>query len=393
MAPDDPAATAEGDFRKTPLPHLLVYMADRRLTGVLFLREPEGTEHVVRFEWGAPVRVAPGDGFAMFGEMLVEAGIVNEEVVSNALATKGLLGDVLILTGHAEADELESVASEQLVRRMVRLFGLPAETTYRYFDGHKALADTAPGCRAEVLRLLNVGLRAHPRLGLPLGKLMERLGDLPLKMHPDARLERFGFDEDETAVVMAILRAQPTFVELLASEIPDSIVVRRVVYTLLLTRQMDLGQKTLPLGCEDLGPPIALGRLNLASAIHRIGAAAPDPVGDGERAAVMPRTLRRRQRRKDWDERRAEGTLEGLPIVAGDPEEEMVSSDVLEVVSVPVAASSGEHPAPPEDHDIEPVSDVIETGPRSPEGTSSGAAASCDSAQRDTGTGGKSSGS
>ena len=393
MAPDDPAATAEGDFRKTPLPHLLVYMADRRLTGVLFLHEPEGVEHVVRFEWGAPVRVAPGDGFAMFGEMLVEAGIVNEDVVSNALATKGLLGDVLILTGHAEADELESVASEQLLRRMVRLFGLPPETTYRYFDGHRALLDTAPGCRADVLRLLNVGLRAHPRLGLPLGKLMERLGDTPLKMHPDAKLDRFGFDEDETTVVMTILREQPTFVELLASEIPDSIVVRRVVYMLLLTRQLDLGQKTLPLGCEEVGPPVALGRLNLASAVHRIGAAAPDPVGDGERAAVMPRTLRRRQRRQEWEDRRAEATLQGLPIVAGDPEEEMVSSDVLEVVSVPVAASSGEHPAAPEPHDVEPVSDVIETGPRHPEGASSGVSSACDAAPRDTGTDGTSGGS
>ncbi len=361
MAPDDPAATAEGDFQRTPLPHLLVYMADRRLTGALFLREPQGTEHVVRFEWGAPVRVAPGDQFAMFGELLVEAGIVREEVVQGALAAKGLLGDVLILTGHADADELESVASEQLVRRLVRLFALPQATSYRYFDGHPALADAAPGCRADVLRILLEGFRAHPRAGLSLSKLLERLGDTPLRLHPDAQLERFGFDAPESAVIASIVEEAPSFVVLLSSGVADAGVVRRVVYALLLTRQLDLGQKSLPLGFEDMPPPVALGRVNLASAIHRLGAAAPDPAGDGERAAVMPRTLRRRKRREEW----AAQSPPNVPIVGGDLEEEPVSSDVIEVCP-PGADTSGTHAGKalpdPENEEEEPVSDVIETG-------------------------------
>ncbi len=378
MAPDDPAATAEGDFHRTPLPHLLVYIADRRLTGALFLKEPRGTEHVVRFEWGAPVRVAPGDQFALFGELLVEAGIVREEVVKGALATKGLLGDVLILTGHADADELESVASEQLVRRMVRLFGLPQDTSYRYFDGHAALADAAPGCRADLLRVLIEGLRAHPRAGFSLSKLLERFGDTPLHMHPDAQMDRFGFDEAELAVVSSILTDGPSFVDLLSSGVADAGVVRRVVYALLLTRQLDLGQKGSPLGFEDAPPPVALGRVNLASAIHRIGAAAPDPVGDGERAAVMPRTLRRRKRREKWDAQHGGAPMPNVPSVGGDPEEEPVSSDVIEIYT-PGATTSGTHAAMPEadpDHEEEPVSDVIETS--SPGGRLAAA--------RDTGT-------
>jgi hypothetical protein len=364
MALDDPAATAEGDFHKTPLPHLLVYIADRRLTGALFLKEPQGTEHVVRFEWGAPVRVAPGDHFAMFGELLVEAGIVREEVVQGALATKGLLGDVLILTGHAEADELESVASDQLVRRMVRLFGLSQDTSYRYFDGHVALADAAPGCRADVLRVLLEGLRAHPRSGLSLSKLLERFGDTPLRMHPDALLDRFGFDEAEMSVVSSILDEGPALVDLLSCGVADAGVVRRVVYALLLTRQLEVGQKSTPLGFEDTPPQVALGRVNLASAIHRIGAAAPDPVGDGERAAVMPRTLRRRKRRESWQAHHGDPPMSNAPSAGGDLEEEPVS-DVMEICA-PGVDTSGTHAAvlalDPE-HEEEPVSDVIETGP------------------------------
>lgn len=333
MPLDDPAPTAEGDFRRTPFPHLLVYMADRRLSGVLFLQEPQGLEHVVRFEWGAPVRVMPGDGFALFGEMLVEAGIVREEVVRGALATKGLLGDVLILTGHAEADELESVASEQLLRRMVRLFALPPDTRYRYFEQHDALTSPTPGCRVDVLKLLLEGLRAHPRSGLSLSKLMERLGETPLRMHPDALLERFGWSDEETPVIQAILADRPTLVDLLATEAAESNVVRCVVYTLLITRQIDVGQRTMPLGHEETPPVVAVGRVALASAVHRLGAAAPDPAGDGERAAVMPRTLRRRKSRPE--------PLPNVPIVAGDGEEEPVS-DVIEICPPP-GAVSGEH--------------------------------------------------
>src|SRR5262245_27292162 len=196
MRPSGPA-TAEGDLHRTPLPHLLVYMADRRLTGALFLREPDATEHIMRFEWGIPVRVLPGDRYAMFGELLIEQGIVASEVIEGALATKGLLGDVLILTGHADGDTLERVATLQLERRIAHLFGLPEATSYSYFDGHGALTEGAgPACRGDVLRVLMCGLRAHPRSAMSLSRLMEKLNEIRLRMHPDAALDRFGWTDE-----------------------------------------------------------------------------------------------------------------------------------------------------------------------------------------------------
>lgn len=319
MYRDEPP-TAEGDLHGTPFAHLMVYVADRRLSGAVFLREPSGAEHVVRFEWGAPVRVLAADRYALFGELLVEAGIVSERVVVEALATKGLLGDVLILTGHADPAMLERIAEEQLTRRVVRLFNLPGDTTYRYFDNHELLAgESGPPFRGDVLRLLLAGLRAHPRAGLPLGRLMERLGEARLKLHSDAVLERFGFTDDEACVATAILMDRPTFVDLLATGVADSSVVRSVVYALLLTRQLDMGQKLPPLGAEETPPPVAVGRVQLASAVHRLGAAAPDPSGDGERAAVMPRTLRRRK-------------SGSMPPVSMEMGEEEPVSDVIEIL-------------------------------------------------------------
>jgi len=309
-------------------------MADRRLTGALFLHEADGTEHVVRFEHGTPVKVRPGDGYALFGEMLVEQGIVSDQVVAEALATKGLLGDVLILTGHAEPVILERVAAAQHERRIVRLFSLPPETSYRYFDGHTALLEgMGPSCRGDVPRLLMAGLRAHPRACMSLGRLMDKLGDRHLRLHPDAVLERFGWTDEEACVATTVLMDRPTFTDLLAAGVADGDVVRRVVYALLITRQLDIGQKATPFGVEDTPPVVAVGRVQLMPAVHRLGAAAPDPAGDGERAAVMPRTLRRRK---------SDAEQTPTPEDPAECDDEAAVSDVIELAGPPFPARHGD---------------------------------------------------
>src|SRR6185436_7589488 len=94
---EEASATAEGELGRQPLAHLLVYALDHRLTGALFLTTADSTEHVVRLSRGVPVKVRPGDRFALLGEMLVEAGAIDQKTLDGALATPGLLGDVLLL--------------------------------------------------------------------------------------------------------------------------------------------------------------------------------------------------------------------------------------------------------------------------------------------------------
>src|SRR5262249_33589761 len=95
----------------------------------------------IRLSQGAPVKVRVGDRDTRLGEMLVAAGAVSPSTIEDAVATKGLLGDVLVLTGSVDRDILERMAKRQFVRRMVRLFRLPKETSYRYSDGHDELID------------------------------------------------------------------------------------------------------------------------------------------------------------------------------------------------------------------------------------------------------------
>ncbi|MCC6559299.1 MAG: hypothetical protein IT372_40770 [Polyangiaceae bacterium] len=296
-------ATAEGDLRRTPLAHLLVYAADRRLSGAMFLTDPAGLEHVIRFERGAPVKVRPGDGFAMFGELLIEDGLLSQRTLEHALATKGLLGDVLLLTGCVDAATLDWIAEIQFVKRMVHLFELPAETTYRYFDGHGALADWGgEPARVDLLAVLWAGLRDHGERSTRLPATLERLGDTPLRLHPAIEPGRFGFRQAELAVIARMREDAPPLAALIAAGVAPEAVVRRLVYMLAITRFLELlGAGALPVGVDEaaaralsLSGSQALARMTLRSVFYRVGAAAPDPAGDGERPPLSPRIGRRK---------------------------------------------------------------------------------------------------
>ncbi len=281
--------TAEGELSRTPLAHLLVYALDRRLTGVLFFRETSGVEHVVRLARGAPVKTRPGDRFALLGEMLVEAGAVSAATIEEAVATKGLLGDVLMLTGRVDRNTLERVAEQQFVRRVVRLFSLPKETTYRYYEGHCELIDYGgePAC-VDPLSLLWAGVRAHGDASTMMEASLGVLGDAAIRLHPRATTVRLELSDAEQRVIDDLFRAPMPMSRLSATgHLPEE-TLRRLCYTLLITRQIDVGTGTLPVGAGDRpntgsGGGAVVAKMRLKAEAHRVGAAAPDPPGDGER--------------------------------------------------------------------------------------------------------------
>ncbi len=297
------SASAEGELARTPIAHLLVYALDQALTGALFLSPPEGAEHVVRLVRGVPVKVRPGDRWALLGEMLIEAGAIDAATLEAALATQGLLGDVLLLAGRVERDALERVAEAQFVRRMVRLFALPGATGYRYFDGHDALAEygAGPAC-VDALALIWAGLRAHGEASTLLESTVARLGEAPLRLHPAATVARFGLDAEEEQVCEILKECPLTLAELGEASSPEAAL--RLAYALTITRQLDLGADSLPLGADPgfedaraAAPSTAVARMILRSTVHRAGAAAPDLPGDGERrtpSVAGPRRARDR---------------------------------------------------------------------------------------------------
>lgn len=288
-----PSASAEGDLARIPFAHLLVYALDHRLSGAIFLTQPEGVEHVVRLVAGVPVKTRPGDRYALLGEKLVEAGAIDEATLQSALATQGLLGDVLLLAGRVERDALETIAERQFVLRMVRLFALPKETAFCYRDADPALADYGGDpSRVDPLAILWAGLRVHGECSTLMEATLAVLGDKAMRLHPSSTIARFGLDSTE-ARLHAELKARPlTLAEADALEVTPPATVRRFAYAMLITRQLELGTAGAPLGSAEsarslspAGGMTAVGRMQLRSTLHRVGAAAPDLPGDGERRA------------------------------------------------------------------------------------------------------------
>ena len=266
----------------------------------MLLTEPGGVEHIIRFVRGAPVKVRPGDGYALFGDLLVEDGILSRVTLDEALATRGLLGDVLLLTGCVDAATLDWVAETQFVRRMVHLFELPVGTTYRYFDGDAALeAWGGEPARVDPLRILWAGLREHGERSSRMQPALERLGDAPIRLHPALDPGRFGLRHTEIAALARAREDAPSLAALIASGVAPEALVRKLVYALLITRFVDLGVAYHPVGVEEGAAASVTGRtlarMQLRSVSYRVGAAAPDVAGDGERGPASPRTMRKRK--------------------------------------------------------------------------------------------------
>ncbi|MDC3953545.1 hypothetical protein [Polyangium jinanense] len=293
--------TAEGDLGRTPFAHLLVYALDKQLTGALFLREASGIEHAIRLEAGAPVKVRPGDGHAMLGEMLVEAGAIDETTLRGALSMHGLLGDALLLAGCVERDLLEQTAARQFMMRMTRLFSLGADTTYSYFDGRTDLLDdAAPTATMHPLAVLWAGVRAHATASSMMTETIERLRDVTIRIHPTAAIERFAPTTEEREILDRIRTSELALAQLFTAGFAPEETLCWMVYALVITRSLDLGLGTTPL-CAEIPPepqpaaarPVTLARIRLRAASHRMGAAAPDLAGDGERSRVQPRPRKR----------------------------------------------------------------------------------------------------
>lgn len=295
MLPATPP-NAEGDLGQTPYAHLAVYALDRRLTGEMFFIESEDVVHALVFERGRPVKIRMGDGYARLGELLVDEGLVTADAIEGAVMTGGLLGDVLVLAGVVESAALNSVLERQFKARITHLFELPPETKYKFFEGSTTLKDYGgEAANCDPLALLWQGVREHGEKAASFEPTLEKLAGVPLKLHARATLSKFCFEED-AQLVTEVLRLDATpLSDLLDLEGVSPDIANKFVYALAISRQLDLGRGTLPVGVEQRSSSLA--KVQLKSQVHRAGAALDLPhQGDGERSvrtvrgrAIIPR--------------------------------------------------------------------------------------------------------
>ncbi|MBK8941166.1 MAG: hypothetical protein IPM79_27045 [Polyangiaceae bacterium] len=348
MLPQTPPM-AEGDLAQTPFAHLAVYLLDRRLTGELFVVEPE-TEvtHALRFERGMPVKVRMGDGYARLGELLVEEELVTADVVEGAVLTGGLLGDVLVLSGKVESAQLEEVLDRQFRLRMARMFELPVETTFKYFDGSDTLKDYG-GDPASIdpLELLWQGIRENGEKSAFFEPTIERLSGTDLKLHPQACIERFNLEEDALLIAEVISLEPLPISGLYEVEGISPDIINKFVYLLAITRQLDLGRGALPVGAEPKSSSSLanLAKVRLESRVHRVGAAVDAP-GDGERSVRSVKLKGRTVIPRNDESVPPPATVE-KPAAAEPAAQPATDATPPVAAEAPAAAAEGSKPAEP----------------------------------------------
>lgn len=239
-------ATAEGNLQATPFGHLLVYLLDRGMTGSLVLQEASGDKHAIWFETGAPAKVKTARPVTYLGQVLVEQRAITREVyertLQGALHERRLHGQVLLETGAIDPQRLRDALREQLARQVLWLFKLPPTTFYGYFDQVNLLErwGAPESMRTRPLALIWRGLRRHASPA-EIDAVVARLGPRSIELHVDAPIRRFRFESTEQALI-DVLRAKPQpLASLVASGLAPAEDVKRLVYVLVILRQLELG--------------------------------------------------------------------------------------------------------------------------------------------------------
>jgi curved DNA-binding protein CbpA len=281
-------ATAEGNLQATPFGHLLVYLLDRSMTGSIVLQEASGEKHAIWFEAGAPAKVKTARPVTYLGQVLVEQRVITREVyertLQGALHERRLHGQVLLETGAITERALRDALREQLARQVLWLFKLPPTTLYGYFDQVNLLErwGAPEGLRTRPLALIWRGLRRHASTA-EIEAVTTRLGERPIELHVDAPIRRFRFESSEQTLI-DVLRAKPqSLASLIQSGLAPAEDVKRLVYVLVILRQLELGVPGAePVGVDEVP---SSSRLPVAPVVGR--ASIPD--GEKPRTPVPAR--------------------------------------------------------------------------------------------------------
>jgi tetratricopeptide (TPR) repeat protein len=251
-----PVATATGNLETTPLSQLLVYALDKKLTGSFVFQAPGGGRSAVYLKNGIPRKAKTAEPVIHLGRLLLELGTIDEVVYNRTLSQvakeRKLHGQILLEVGAIDEHALEIGLSEQLMRQLLWLFELPARSAYGFYQNHNFLEKWAgDGALVEPLAVIWRGVRGYEteeRLDATLARVASRA----LRLHPYSQLSRFRFSKSDQPLI-DVMRARPMPIQdLIACGVMDPGMIKRILFTLVMTRHLDIG--AVPIGVDDTLP-------------------------------------------------------------------------------------------------------------------------------------------
>ena len=241
-----------GSFRQHPLPKLLFYLYRKQFTGMMSVRQAGGESRVF-FRDGMPVAAEMAEAVEPIGRILLELGLIDENVYNLSLAqaakTGQRQGDILQASGAVVEEQIDHVLKLQLHRKMLRLFkGRESQfALYREDHTHGRAPEEAAKMRVHPRRIIYHGIRNAydmPRLREEIGDaLTGQLVRLDLRKVPN--LDRYQFSTEDQ-VLLDLLRNKFWDLESLQTAAQSGeLDVWMMVYTLLVTDMMELQQGSM----------------------------------------------------------------------------------------------------------------------------------------------------
>jgi tetratricopeptide (TPR) repeat protein len=242
MQPPLPAPSATGSFVKTPFPHLLVYALERRLTGTFELFQGAAVVATILVIGGCPAKVRIAEPIHYLGDILLELGMIDPGARAASLqkmqAEGKLQGQALLELGAIDPARLDAGLRAQVERKIERLFGLPGETTFSYYDNVDLLSNVGGGPSAiDPFPVLWRGVREHPPLE-HVDATLRRIGAALIRASAMAQLARFAFAPAEIPGV-ELLQQRPVRVADVTALVGPH-VGPLLVYLLMIMKQVDL---------------------------------------------------------------------------------------------------------------------------------------------------------
>lgn len=231
------APSATGTLAHRPLAHLLVYARNKRLSGVLELHAADGRAASITLWRGriAGVRLLPPDAY--FGVVAHELGRIDTETLNATLlevaATKRLHGELLVERGALTPAQRDEILVEQACRKVHRLFELPGEAGFAFYDRPPEAAE--PPFALDPIGPVWRGLREQTSPP-GLAEVLARCASAPLRLVSEEPIASAGLPPEEKALCRALASRPTTLSALKAASNLPALHVDLLAYLLVITR-------------------------------------------------------------------------------------------------------------------------------------------------------------
>lgn len=234
------APAAVGVLRDKPLVHLLVYARNKRLTGIIELHAPDGSECAggsMTLWRGRITDVRTSPPIAYFGAVAYELGRIDNATLDATLLelakTKRKHGEILIERGNITPEQREEILTEQTCRKVHHLCALPPSAQFAFYEATPNPFE--PDATVDPIAPVWRALQSHAPVE-SVQEVVTRFATAALRMVNEGPLSKAGLTPEERRVCEALTDRPMTVMQLRETRHVSSARIDLLAYLLVITK-------------------------------------------------------------------------------------------------------------------------------------------------------------